>query len=176
MPFSTPKWSVDRDDWGDVPDDIRDQTGFTGDNMLRDPGGSGPTVQDSSRMGGADLIASESYLLYWQDFDTNSTGGIRVGARLEGGSSSNSSPADFDVQMGGETKTVPGSDQPASANTPYHVYWIEGDAAVSISTTKSDAIGYDRIYLGRITTGDDETGGGSSGGDTGGDDDDRTLK
>lgn len=177
MPFSSPDFKWDRDDWGGVPDDILDQTGFTGDNMPRDPGGGGtvPTVQDASRMGAADLISDTSYVLFWSDTDTDSSGGIVVGARSEG--SINSSPGDFNVQMGGETQTVPGSQEPASAEETYHVYWIEGGGSVSISTDKSDAIGYDRVYLGRITTGQDVTGGGSDpGGDTGGDGDFETIK
>lgn len=171
MPFQTPKWSVDRDDWGDLPEDIRDQTGFTGDNMPRDPGGSGtgPTVRDASRMGGADLATSAPYRIYWSDTDTDSTGGIVVGAHRDDGTGIPGN--DFTVRKGAETLNVPATNQPASSQTTYYVYFVEGDSSISISQNKSDALDYDRVYLGSIQTGQDETGGGSDPGSGIGNDD-----
>lgn len=158
MSFSMPSFSWDRDDWGDLPGGRKVDTGFTGDNMPRDPGTGGPTVRDASRAGSSDVIVPADYSVYWYDSDTDNTGGIKVGAG-EGDTIILGSPGDFDIQMGDETLTVPGSEQAASENQTYHIYWVEGDASISISTTKADAVGKDRIYLGRITTGNDITDG-----------------
>lgn len=173
MPFSAPSFKWDTSDF-DVPDNVKDRIKFLGSYMNRNAGDT-VTVGDASRVGAADIVSENPAVLYWYDSDNNNTGGIRVGAKKEG--SGNSNPADFNIRQGGETVTVPGSDQPASANTAYHVYFVLGDAAVSISTNKADGIGYDRVYLGRITTGDDQTDGtGGGGGSTGGGDDGYTLK
>jgi hypothetical protein len=161
MPFSAPSFTWDRDDF-DLPDDVKDQIKFTGDQMPRDPGDT-VTVGDVAFAGGQVKVehSGGEYELFSYDPDLSTLGGVCVGCRNASGSGG------FTLRVGTEDISIPESENCGlDGSTEYFVGWDRTNSTLITDKNRENALGKDVVFLGSLTSSGDTDGGSGTGDDT----------
>lgn len=101
------------------------------------------------KLSGQQVTTIHEFELYTYDSDPDNPGGVKIGATRINGSPG--APEDFDVQKGGETVTIPGSEVGVDPLADYWLTYRKGDATIAAhlvaATARDDLLDWDLIFF-----------------------------